>query len=113
MDIALSQITKLEGIATQANGNYRQFTELQDFVGAVRSIGTLEKNCTDALAAFDILQADADGKVIVFAKGVDGEVQFTARCCLPHGIGQHQNRAHAGENVCWRCAVAASVSYVH
>jgi hypothetical protein len=37
----------------------------------------LEKNCTDALAAFDVLQADADGKVIVFAKGVDGEVQFT------------------------------------
>ena len=77
MDIALSQITKLEGIATQVNGNYRQFTELQDFVGAVRSIGTLEKNCTDALAAFDVLQADADGKVIVFAKGVEGEVQFT------------------------------------
>jgi hypothetical protein len=27
MDIALSQVTKLEGIATQDNGNYRQFNE--------------------------------------------------------------------------------------
>jgi hypothetical protein len=77
MDIALSQVTKLEGIATQDNGNYRQFTEFQDFVSAVRSIGTLEKNCTDALASFDVLQADTDGKVIVVAKGIDGEVQFT------------------------------------
>ena len=55
MDIALSQVTKLEGIAMQDNGNYRQFTELQDFVSAVRSIGTLEKNCTDALAAWQEL----------------------------------------------------------
>jgi hypothetical protein len=73
MNVALSQITKLEGITTQDNGNYRQFTELQDFVVAVHSIGTLEKNCTDGLAAFDVLQADADGKIIVIAKGVDGE----------------------------------------
>jgi hypothetical protein len=39
----------------QDNGNYRQFNELQDFVSAVRSIGTLEKNCTDALAAWQEL----------------------------------------------------------
>lgn len=77
MNVALSQITKIEGIATQDNGNYRQFDELQGFVSAVRSIGTLEQNCTDALAAFDVLQADTDGKVIVLAKGIEGEVQFT------------------------------------
>jgi hypothetical protein len=77
MNTPLSQITKLEGIATQDNGNYRVFKEFQDFVSAVRSIGTLEKNCTDALAAFDVLQADADGKVLVAAKGLEGEVQFT------------------------------------
>lgn len=76
MDVALSQVTAIEGIATQDNGNYRQFTQFQDFVSAVRSIGTLEKNCTDALAAFTELQADADGKVIVVAKGIDGDVQF-------------------------------------
>lgn len=77
MNTPLSQITKLEGIATLDNGNYRVFDELQDFVSAVRSIGTLERNCTDALAAFDELQADADGKVFVAVRGIDGDVQFT------------------------------------
>jgi hypothetical protein len=75
--VALGTITKIEGISTADNGNYVQYPNLQDFVGAVRSLVTLEKNATDALTEFDTLRADADGKIIVLAKGLEGEVQFT------------------------------------
>jgi hypothetical protein len=81
-NVALSSVTKFEGISTADNGNYVQYPDLQDFVSAVRSIGTLEKNAIDALAKYDELAADADGKVIVLTKGAEAEVQFTPSAAL-------------------------------
>jgi hypothetical protein len=75
-NVAVSAFTKMEGISTDASGNYRQYDSLNSLLAA-RTLTTLSEKLTDALTELDELIADSDGKIILTIRGVEGESQFT------------------------------------
>ena len=74
-NVKIAALDKFEGINTDASGNYVQHDGLQNFPAMVRAAITQETKAIAALAQYDEIAADVDGKLIITPKGGD-EVQF-------------------------------------